>query len=111
MTLHSLSIEIFYKLTVENGLGSLRFMLTLSYFVVDVFVYFFRWMSSMSHKSCLFLVPETLFCMRLKSQISRKEILDLNLERMEGQDQLQTNQQKERDPVYRVWKVTFVTLV
>ena len=30
---------------------------------------------------------------------------------MEGQDQLQTNQQKERDLVSRVWKVTLVTLV
>ena len=30
---------------------------------------------------------------------------------MEGQDQLQTNQQKGRDLVYRVWKVTLVTSV
>ena len=77
---------------------------------------FLRWMFSLSHKSmhCLVLVPETLFCMRLKSQISRKEILDLNLEKirwMEGRDQLQTNQQKERDLVSRVWKVNLVTLV
>ena len=42
MTLHSLSIEMFYKLMVENGLFSLRFMLTLSYFVVDVSVCFFQ---------------------------------------------------------------------
>ena len=42
MTLQSLSIEMLYQLTVENGLRSLRFMLTLSYFVVDVFVCFFK---------------------------------------------------------------------
>ena len=108
MTLHSLSN---WPLMVQNGILSLMFMLTSSYFVVDVFVCLFRRISSLSNKSCLVLVPETLFCMRLKSQISRKEILDLNLERvrwMEGQDQLQTNPQKERDPVSPVWKVTLV---
>ena len=107
MTLHSLSN---WPLRMEYILSDLcwhHLILLLMYLSA-----FLQRISSLSNKSsCLVLVPDTLFCMRLKSQISRKEILDLNLERvrwMEGQDQLQTNPQKERDLVSPVWKVTLV---